>query len=106
MVPVNPGGIMPATLSRRLGVSYSQPSDPYTQADGAAETRQEIDYRAFCTRHNLTPARVAYHDRLSGYKGHHRTRGKLGVLVEQARDGAFDRGTVIVIEAWDRLGRL
>lgn len=42
----------------------------------------------------------------SGYHGVHRTHGRLGKLIEAAKAGNFDAGTVIVIEAWDRLGRL
>src|SRR5207237_7614929 len=42
----------------------------------------------------------------SGYRGEHRSKGRLGKLIEAAKDGAFDPGTVVVIEAWDRLGRL
>src|SRR5262245_39046583 len=91
---------------RRLGVSYSRLSDPYKQADGDSETRQDHDFRAFCSRHNLTPSGQVYRDRLSGFKGHHRTKGRLGQLVEQAKAGWFPPGTVIVVEAWDRLGRL
>jgi DNA invertase Pin-like site-specific DNA recombinase len=91
---------------RRLGVSYSRFSDPH-QAAGDSSARQERDYRRFCERHNLTPGKEVFADRgRSGYKDHHRTKGRLGVLIQAAKDRAFDPGTVIVIEAWDRLGRL
>ncbi len=91
---------------RRLGISYSRFSDP-KQAKGDSEARQDSDYRAFCQRHNLTPVSEVYADRgRSGYHDEHRKRGRLGELVAMAKDKAFDPGTVIVVEAWDRLGRL
>src|SRR5581483_3239481 len=33
-------------------------------------------------------------------------KGRLGQLVAMAKDSRFEPGTVIVVEAWDRLGRL
>src|SRR5262245_48929035 len=90
---------------RRIGISYSRLSDP-KQAKGDGENRQEQDYRAFCGRHNLTPLAEVFADRCSGYKDEHRKRGRLGQLIALAKDGAFEPGTVIVVEAWDRLGRL
>jgi hypothetical protein len=35
----------------------------------------------------------------SGFSGEHRKKGRLGQLIEAAKDGRFDPGTVIVIEA-------
>ena len=91
---------------RRLGLSYTRYSDP-KQGGGDSETRQEEMFRGFCTRHNLTPLREVYADRgLSGYKDAHRQKGRLGQLIAAANDGRFEPGTVIVVEAWDRLGRL
>src|SRR5262249_28588243 len=42
---------------------------------------------------------------VSGFRGRHRKRGQLKDLVEAAQAGAFEKGSVVVIEAWDRLGR-
>jgi DNA invertase Pin-like site-specific DNA recombinase len=64
-------------------------------------------FREFCTRHNLTPLTEIFADRgRSGYHDEHRKKGRLGQLVAMAKDGRFEAGTVIVVEAWDRLGRL
>jgi DNA invertase Pin-like site-specific DNA recombinase len=91
---------------RRIGVSYGRFSDP-KQAKGDSESRQDRMYRAFCQNHNLTPLTEVFLDRgRSGYKDEHRKKGKLGVLIRYAKDGRFEPGTVIVVEAWDRLGRL
>jgi DNA invertase Pin-like site-specific DNA recombinase len=95
---------MPAP--RRTAVSYSRFSDP-KQATGDSAERQERLYRDFCERHNLTPGKEVFADRgRSGYHDAHRTKGRLGQLIQAAKDGRFDPGTVVVIEAWDRLGRL
>lgn len=91
---------------RRTAVSYSRFSDP-SQAGGDSADRQERMYRDFCQRHNLTPGKEVFADRgLSGYHDTHRKKGRLGDLVAAAKAGRFDPGTVVVIEAWDRLGRL
>src|SRR3954469_24908310 len=91
---------------RRIGVSYGRFSDP-KQARGDSEGRQERMYRDFCERHDLTPLTEVFLDRgRSGYRDEHRKKGRLGVLIQYAKDGRFEAGTVIVIEAWDRLGRL
>jgi DNA invertase Pin-like site-specific DNA recombinase len=96
---------VPATR-RRLAVSYSRFSSPL-QAKGDSETRQAEMFRAFCARHNLTPLEEVFADRgRSGYKDEHRKKGRLGQLVAMAKDDRFEPGTVIVVEAWDRLGRL
>jgi DNA invertase Pin-like site-specific DNA recombinase len=92
--------------TRRLAISYSRFSDP-KQAKGDSENRQEQMFRDFCTRHNLTPLAEVFADRgRSGYKDEHRKKGRLGQLVAMAKDERFEAGTVVVIEAWDRLGRL
>jgi DNA invertase Pin-like site-specific DNA recombinase len=91
---------------RRLAISYTRYSDP-SQAEGDSEGRQADMFRDFCTHHNLTPLAERFADRgLSGYKDHHRKKGRLGHLIAAARDGRFEPGTVVVVEAWDRLGRL
>jgi DNA invertase Pin-like site-specific DNA recombinase len=94
------------STERRTAISYSRFSDP-KQAEGDSEERQERMFRSFCQQHNLTPLRDVYADRgRSGYHGAHRKKGDLGKLIDAAKDGRFERGTVIVIEAWDRIGRL
>jgi DNA invertase Pin-like site-specific DNA recombinase len=94
------------STARRLAISYSRFSD-LKQADGDSEDRQGRLFRQFCTLHNLTPLTEVFADRgRSGYKDEHRRKGRLGQLVAMAKDGRFESGTVIVVEAWDRLGRL
>src|SRR6516165_4543042 len=91
---------------RRLALSYTRFSDPI-QSQGDSEPRQMEMFRFFCQTHNLTPLTEVFADRgRSGYKDEHRKKGRLGQLIAMAKDGRFDPGTVIVVEAWDRLGRL
>jgi DNA invertase Pin-like site-specific DNA recombinase len=91
---------------KRLAISYSRFSDP-RQAEGDSESRQADMFRAFCARHDLIPLAEVFADRgRSGYHDEHRKRGRLGQLIAMARDSRFDPGTVVVVEAWDRLGRL
>jgi DNA invertase Pin-like site-specific DNA recombinase len=91
---------------RRIGISYTRFSDP-KQSQGDSAERQAAMYRAFCQHHNLTPLTEVFLDKgRSGYHDEHRKKGKLGVLIQYAKDGRFEPGSVIVIEAWDRLGRL
>jgi DNA invertase Pin-like site-specific DNA recombinase len=91
---------------RRIGISYTRFSDP-SQATGDSEGRQARDFKTFCNLHNLTPLVETWNDRgRSGYHDEHRKKGDLGRLIAAAKDGRFEPGTVIVVEAWDRLGRL
>jgi DNA invertase Pin-like site-specific DNA recombinase len=63
-------------------------------------------FREFCQAHNLTPSGEAFVDAgLSGYHAKHIKKGRLKALIEAAESKAFEPGTVIVVEAWDRLGR-
>jgi DNA invertase Pin-like site-specific DNA recombinase len=97
---------MTATTPHRLGLSYSRFSSP-EQAAGDSEDRQRRDFEDFCRRHDLTPLPRLFCDRgKSGYHDEHRKKGYLGQLLALAKDGRFEAGTVLVIEAWDRLGRL
>jgi DNA invertase Pin-like site-specific DNA recombinase len=94
------------SATRRTAISYSRFSHP-KQAGGDSETRQAVLFRDFCQCHNLTPLTEVFADRgKSGYKGDHRKTGRLGDLIAAAKEGRFEPGTVIVVEAWDRLGRL
>src|SRR5271169_3493583 len=92
---------------RHQGISYTRFSEPYRQSKGDSQDRQDRMFRDFCQHHNLAASAEVFADRgRSGYKDEHRKKGKLGQLVAKAKEGCFDPGTVIVVEAWDRLGRL
>jgi DNA invertase Pin-like site-specific DNA recombinase len=92
---------------RLPAISYTRFSNA-TQHDGDSQDRQDRRFRDFCQGHNLTPVKEVFADRgRSGYKDEHRKKGRLGQLIAMAKvPGRFETGTVIVVEAWDRLGRL
>jgi DNA invertase Pin-like site-specific DNA recombinase len=93
--------------SKEPAVSYTRFSDPGRQSKGDSQDRQDRMFRDFCRRHNLTPLPEVFADRgRSGYKDEHRKKGRFGQLVAMAKDNQFQPGTVVVVEAWDRLGRL
>jgi DNA invertase Pin-like site-specific DNA recombinase len=90
---------------RMPAISYSRYSDP-KQGAGDSEERQARDFAAFCERHKLTPCPAVYIDRgRSGYREKSRKKGRIDALVADAKAGRFEAGAVIVVEAWDRLGR-
>jgi DNA invertase Pin-like site-specific DNA recombinase len=92
--------------ARRTAVSYARFSDP-KQAAGDSLARQEEMFRRFCQQNNLTPLKDVFADKgRSGFKGVHLKKGQLGDLLRAAEEGRFDEGTVVVVETWDRLGRL
>jgi DNA invertase Pin-like site-specific DNA recombinase len=98
---------MERLIERLIAISYSRFSDP-TQGDGDSEDRQWKMFLSFCERHNLVPAKDHFIDRgLSGFTGKHRDKGDLGRLIGLLKDNpGFAKGKILVVEAWDRLGRL
>src|SRR5262245_46498463 len=93
--------------ARRIGISYGRFSVHVHQKHDHSTDRHSRLYRDFCQRHNLTPLTEVFMDRgRSGYKDEHRKKGQLGVLIAYAQEGRFEPGSVLVVEAWDRLGRL
>src|SRR5262245_19407950 len=90
----------------RFGLSYTRFSSAW-QHKGDSQDRQDAAFPAFCRRHDLIPLKDIYADRgRSGYTDDHRKRGYLGQLIARAKAGGLEPGTVVVVEAWDRLGRL
>jgi DNA invertase Pin-like site-specific DNA recombinase len=88
-----------------LAISYSRFSAA-RQGEGDSENRQDAAFIRFCERHGLKPAQESFIDRgRSGYHGEH-LEGQLGQLIELAQQRRLPRNSVLVVEAWDRLGRL
>jgi DNA invertase Pin-like site-specific DNA recombinase len=89
----------------RTAISYTRFSDP-KQHGGDSVGRQSRDFAAFCERHRLTPATESFHDAgRSRFKGAHRLKGALVRFEKLVKAGEVPRGTVHVVEAWDRLSR-
>jgi DNA invertase Pin-like site-specific DNA recombinase len=92
--------------NQRYAVSYWRYSSN-KQEGGDSTDRQARDFATFVEAHNLKPWGKPYGDEgLSGYTGEHHSKGDLGRLITDAGAGRFPPGTVVVVEAWDRLGRL
>jgi DNA invertase Pin-like site-specific DNA recombinase len=90
----------------RYALSYARFSSG-KQAEGDSQDRQAEAFASFCERHKLVPMGDPIVDEgRSGYTDAHRKRGKLGTLIRECKDGRYAKGTVIVVEAWGRLGRL
>jgi hypothetical protein len=96
-------------LLGRTAISYLRFSTPQ-QAAGSTEDRQQEAHERIFHHYELvldpdvTLARLE--DRgLSASKGHHRTRGNLRLLLDMVSARQIKRGTVLVIEAMDRLFR-
>jgi DNA invertase Pin-like site-specific DNA recombinase len=92
--------------ARRLVVSYIRFSSG-EQALGDSERRQLDMARAWCERKGFElDESLRYTDRgLSGYDGTHRKRGALGRFLLACEEGRVPRGTILLVENLDRLGR-
>ena len=91
-------------MSKPLVYSYLRFSTP-EQALGRSEARQLNDAKQFAEEHGL-PFDETLADRgLSGYHGVHRTKGALGQFLQRVKAGEVPRGSILVVENVDRLGR-
>lgn len=79
------------------------------QARGDSERRQEESFNRWLLQHadKYTPYEPFKDLGRSGYNGGHLARGgSLGRLLQQAKEGYFGKGDLLVVEAIDRLSRL
>lgn len=85
--------------------SYLRFSTP-EQALGDSERRQLEAARAWAKRKGLELDESIKPDRgLSGYHGHHRKHGNLGDFLALVESGGVARGSILLVENIDRLGR-
>ena len=84
--------------------SYIRFSTP-NQKLGDSERRQVERTAKYCAEHGLTLDESLRDEGLSGYHGVHRRRGALGRFVERVKRGEIERGTVLIVETFDRLSR-
>ena len=93
-----------AKAPKRRAVSYLRFSTP-EQASGSSEARQSALTLAHCKSEGLELV-DRYHDLgRSAYRGSHRKKGRFGDLIRAVEDGTIPRGTVLIIESFDRLSR-
>jgi DNA invertase Pin-like site-specific DNA recombinase len=90
----------------KLAYSYLRFSSP-EQAKGDSERRQVAKFDAYCKRKGLTSARDSFADRgRSGYKAEHLgDTGELARFLRLVKDETIAKGSTLVVENLDRLGR-
>ena len=93
-------------MSRPKAFSYSRVSCAL-QIQGGGLERQAVMARAWCAAHGyeLDEELELADPGVSAFKGDHLRRGALGQLVELFRSGRIPSGSVLLIEAIDRLSR-
>jgi DNA invertase Pin-like site-specific DNA recombinase len=96
--PAAPTGVTPRVYS------YTRFSSP-EQGQGDSQRRQDADARAWADKHGLPLDESLRDEGLSGYHGHHRTRGALGRFLAKVEAGLVPPGSVLLVENLDRLGR-
>jgi DNA invertase Pin-like site-specific DNA recombinase len=86
--------------------SYLRFSDP-KQAAGSSADRQADYAQRWASEHGLAldEALSLRDEGLSGYHQRHVTHGALGLFLRAIEDGMVDAGSVLVVEALDRLSR-
>lgn len=88
----------------RRAVSYLRFSTP-EQAKGSSEARQMALTLEHCKNEGLELFEK-FHDRgRSAYRGNHRKKGRFGDFMRAVEEGTFPRGTVLIVESFDRLSR-
>lgn len=75
------------------------------QADGDSVERQKSGIETYCRRNALTVDEWLIDEGLSGFKGDHITRGRLGVFIARVEAGEVGAGSTLIVESLDRLGR-
>lgn len=78
------------------------------QEKGDSFRRQGAAFDRVCQRYNLRPSsRWSFRDEgRSGYHGRHISKGDFGKFLALVESGEIPAGSVLVIEAWDRYGRM
>jgi DNA invertase Pin-like site-specific DNA recombinase len=74
------------------------------QTAGNSLERQTENLKTYCSRAGLDLSSTLIDDGYSAFKGHHISRGKLGLFLTEADSGKH-RGRALVVEQMDRLSR-
>jgi DNA invertase Pin-like site-specific DNA recombinase len=75
------------------------------QMKGDSMRRQSAGAEAFAHKHGLRLVK-SYHDfGVSAYRGKNKTEGALGDFIQQVKDGKVKKGSVLIVEALDRISR-
>jgi DNA invertase Pin-like site-specific DNA recombinase len=90
----------------RTAISYVRFSSR-KQAPGASVERQLDLTRDFCQRHKLLldENRSILDPALSGFRGDNTAKGNLATFIKAVKSGKIEKGTVLCVEALDRITR-
>lgn len=77
------------------------------QKQGRSRLRQKEAYEAWCAKNNVIPSDDTFLDEgKSGYTGDHvGPKGQLRRFLDRIEDGTIPKGSYLVVESLDRLGR-
>lgn len=77
------------------------------QAQGHSEDRQIQRAEAYAVQHKLSidHSLSCFDKGLSGFHGHNKDKGTLGILLAQVKEGRVPVGSVLLVEDTDRLSR-
>ncbi|RYD50141.1 MAG: recombinase family protein [Verrucomicrobiaceae bacterium] len=96
-------GLPPRPKIKRKAVSYLRFSTP-GQADGDSKTRQQDATDRYCLQENLELIETFHDLGVTASTGAHRKR-RFGDFLEQVRLRKIKKGTVFLVESFDRLSR-
>lgn len=85
-------------------ISYARFSHP-NQRIGDSLRRQMVAAQSYAARHGLTIDESLRDEGQSAYSGAHISKGALGRLLERVKRREIEPGTVLLVEALDRLSR-
>ena len=93
------------TTARRRAYSYTRFSSP-EQAAGDSLRRQLDAARAYADKHDLDLDTELHDAGVSAYAGKNVTEGALGSFMNRVDAGDIPAGSVLLVEALDRLSRM
>jgi DNA invertase Pin-like site-specific DNA recombinase len=91
---------------KRTAYSYIRFSTP-EQAKGDSYRRQMSRTQEFCQKHDLIISGTRFEDLgVSGWTGKNMERGALGDFLEAVKAGKIPKGSILIVENFDRFSRL
>ncbi|EGO4382083.1 recombinase family protein, partial [Escherichia coli] len=91
----------------RTVITYLRFSSATQGAEGADSTRRQNElFKQWLRKNSDAQVVASFNDEgLSGYKGKHLS-GQFGDMLSRIESGEFPEGTILLVEAIDRIGRL
>ena len=95
---------MEASQTSTEAISYIRFSS-LAQSKGDSYRRQMAMTRAYCEKNNLTLIDEQSDRGVSAFKGANADEGALSEIIKRAKNGAYSKGTVLIVESLDRISR-